>query len=153
MYVCMYIHGVHVHMHIAHTYIHHMYIHHMYIHVACQSVQVHICICTCIISYRDKANASNDTRIQLFFSKRKRTAASGGIRTHDILRSRQTLYQLSHQGSSAGQAKSLKFVQGKWHLSPDKQGYSTSALRSRPYTYSTLSYWVTGMLKSLSRWL
>ena len=29
------------------------------------------------------------------------------------------LYQLSHRGSSAGQAESLKFVQGKWRLSPD----------------------------------
>ena len=40
---------------------------------------------TCIISYRDKANASNDTRRQLFFSQRKRRAASGGTRTHDVL--------------------------------------------------------------------
>ena len=29
------------------------------------------------------------------------------------------LYQLSHRGSSAGQAESLKFVQGKWRLFPD----------------------------------
>ena len=41
------------------------------------------------------------------FLKRKRRAASGGIQTHDVLHTRQTLYQLSHQGSSAGQAKSL----------------------------------------------
>ena len=33
--------------------------------------------------------------------------------TRDVLRARQTLYQLSHRGSSAGQAKSLKFMQGK----------------------------------------
>ena len=60
----------------------------------------HTCKCTCIISHRDKANPSNNTRRQLFFSKRKkRRAALGGTRTHDILRSRQMLYQLSHQGS------------------------------------------------------
>ena len=44
------------------------------------------------------------------------------IRTRDILRARQTLYQLSHRGSSAGQAESLKFMQGKGRLSPDGQG-------------------------------
>ena len=49
-------------------------------------------ICTCIISYRDKANASNDTRRQLFFFQRKRRAASGGTRTRNLLRSRQMLY-------------------------------------------------------------
>ena len=86
----------------------------------------------CIFTHRDKANPSNDARRQLFFSKRKRRAASGGTRTRGVLCSRQTLYQLSHRGSSAGQAESLKFIQGKWRLSPDKQGYSTSALRSRP---------------------
>ena len=75
------------------------------------------CTCTCIISYRDKANASNNTRRQsFFFPKRKRRAASGGTRTHDVLRSRQMLYQLSHRGSLAGRAESLKFIQGKWCL-------------------------------------
>ena len=33
---------------------------------------------------------------------RQRYTALGGIRTHDTLRSRQVLYQLSYQGSSAG---------------------------------------------------
>ena len=60
-----------------------------------------------------------------FFFQRKRRAASGGTRTRDVLRSRQMLYQLSHQSSSAGRAESLKFIQGKWRLTPDKQGYST----------------------------
>ena len=69
---------------------------------------VHTCTCTCIISHRDKANPSNNARRQLsFFPKRKRKAASGGTRARDVLRSRQTLYQLSHRGSSAGQAESL----------------------------------------------
>ena len=71
----------------------------------------------CIISHRDKANANNDARRQ------QRRAASGRTRTRDVLHSRQTLYQLSHRGSSAGQAESLEFIQGKWRLSPDKQGY------------------------------
>ena len=58
-----------------------------------------------------------------FFLKRKRSySTSGRIRTHKVLRTRQTLYQLSHQGSSAGQAESLKSIQGKGHLSPDEQG-------------------------------
>ena len=94
----------------------------MYIQPTSQEESVHVHVqctrtCTCIISYRDKANASNDTRRQLFFSKRKRRAASGGTRTHDVLHSRQMLYQLSHRGSSAGRTESLKFIQGKWHLS------------------------------------
>ena len=42
-----------------------------------------------------------------FFPREKEELFSGGIRTRDILRARQTLYQLSHRGSSAGQAKSL----------------------------------------------
>ena len=56
------------------------------------------------------------------FSQEKKWAASGGIRTHNVLHARRTLYQLSHRGSSAGQAESLKFMQGKGHLSPDEQG-------------------------------
>ena len=53
-----------------------------------------------------------------------RRAASGGIRTHNVLRTRQTLYQLSHRGSSAGQAESLNVIQGQRYLFPDKQGNS-----------------------------
>ena len=68
----------------------------------------------------------------LFFSERKRRAALSRIPTRNVLCSRQTLYQLSLQGSSAGRAESLKFIQGKWRLSPDKQGYFTSALRHTP---------------------
>ena len=49
------------------------------------------------------------------FLKRKRTA-SGGI---GILHTRQTLYQLSHRGSSAGQAESLNVTQGQRRLFPD----------------------------------
>ena len=46
------------------------------------------------------------------FLKRKR-AASGGTRTCDVLHTRQMLYQLSHRGSSAGQAESLILCKGK----------------------------------------
>ena len=59
------------------------------------------------------------------FLKRKRRAASGGIRTRDILSTRQTLSQLSHQGSLAGQAESLNVMQGQRCLFPDKQGRDT----------------------------
>ena len=37
--------------------------------------------------------------------KLKMRVASGGIRTHDTLFSRQMLYQLSYQGSSAGRVR------------------------------------------------
>ena len=70
-----------------------------------------------------------------FFLKRKRRAASGRIRTHNILRTKQMLYQLSHQGSSAGQVEFLKFMQGKGRLSPDGQGNSNSVMYL--YMYST----------------
>ena len=47
-----------------------------------------------------------------FFFQRKKCCLSG-TRTHDILHTMQMLYQLSHQGSSAGQAESLRFMQGQ----------------------------------------
>ena len=72
-----------------------------------------------------------------FFLRGKKGATSGGIQTRDILRTRQTLYQLSHRGSSAGQAESLKFMQGKGRLSPDGQGNSISLMRSRLNHQST----------------
>ena len=42
---------------------------------------------------QSKATTPEDNSI---FPKRKRRAASGGIQTRDVLRTRQTLYQLSH---------------------------------------------------------
>ena len=44
---------------------------------------------------------------QLFFSKERR-AALDGIRTHDSLKSRRALYQLSYQGNSAGRGSNLQ---------------------------------------------
>ena len=77
----------------------------------------------------------------LFF-QRKRRDASGRTPTRNVLRSRQMLHQVSHRGSSAGRAESLKFIQGKWHLSPDKQVYSTSAFNAvYMYMYTAASMW------------
>ena len=45
-----------------------------------------------------------------FFPKRKRRTTLGGTRTHDVLHSRQMLYQLSYRGSSAGWAESLVYT-------------------------------------------
>ena len=83
--------------------------------------------CTCIFSKAGqlRPKQGNYTQRQLlFFPKRKRKASSGGTRTRDILCTRQTLYQLSHRGSSAGEAESLNVIQGQRRLFPDKQGNS-----------------------------
>ena len=45
------------------------------------------------------------------FPREKEELPWVGLEPTNILCSRQTLYQLSHQGSSAGQAESLKFIQ------------------------------------------
>ena len=62
-----------------------------------------------------------------FLSKEK-WASSGGIQTRNILCTRQTLYQLSHQGSPAGQAQSLELKQGKGRL-----GNAQYSVRSIPW--------------------
>ena len=95
-----------------------------------QYIYVHVYMCTCTYSctcvyvharvYRrgevhersvietrqSKATTLEDNSL---FLKRKRRAASGRTRTCDVLHTRQMLlvYQLSHQGSSAGQAESF----------------------------------------------
>ena len=66
-------------------------------------ISVHVCS---VIETRHRTLKDNSSS----FPKRKRRAASGGIRTRDVLRARQMLYQLSHRGSSAGQAESLQCV-------------------------------------------
>ena len=55
----------------------------------------------------------------LFFQEKKKS----WIRTRDVLHARQMLYQLSHRGSSAGQAESLNVMQGQMRLFPDKHMY------------------------------
>ena len=80
------------------------------------SLHVHVCNCLYYLHhikymYVQLLRLGNARKLcprTTHFSKRKRRAASGGIRTRDVLRARQTLYQLSHRGSSAGQAKSFK---------------------------------------------
>ena len=69
-------------------------------------------------------------------------AASGGTWIREILRTRQTLYQLSHRGSSAEQAESLNVIQGQRRLFPDKQGNShlCTCTCSRP-----IVWWCTYM--------
>ena len=57
---------------------------HMYVHV-----------CSVIETRQNKATTPEDNFSSIFL-KSKRRAASGGIRTRDVLRARQTLYQLSH---------------------------------------------------------
>ena len=73
---------------------------------------------------REKEEETTPKDNSSFFPKRKRRAASGGIQTCDILCARQMFYQLSHRGSSAGQAESLNVIQGQRRLFPDKQGNS-----------------------------
>ena len=53
-----------------------------------------------------------------YFCQEEKEAASGGTRTRNILHAVQMLYQLSHRGSSAGQAESLKVMQVQRYLSP-----------------------------------
>ena len=55
-----------------------------------------------------------------FSSRAKKEELPQVQKTCDILCTRQTFNQLSHRGSSAGQAKSLNVMQGQRHLSPDK---------------------------------
>ena len=81
------------------------------------------------ISQRDQTRQGKATMSEnrSFFSREK-LAASGGTQTHDILLTMQMLYQLSHRGSSAGQAESLNVMQGQRHLLPVTQGNSNSYL-------------------------
>lgn len=87
-------------------------------------------------SHWDKASKVTLPRArQLFFSQVKLRAASGGIQTCNVLCTRQTHYQLSRLGSSAGRAKSV--MQGQRPLFPDEQDNSISVL------YETLSRFYT----------
>ena len=63
---------------------------------------------------------------------------SGGTLTHNSVHTVQTLYQLSHRGSSAGQAESLKALQGQRRLSPDEQGNSIQLLQTLPFHWSVV---------------
>ena len=98
------------------------------------SIETHTCVYihtymymnTSVIETRQsKATTPEDNSL---FLKRKRRAALGGTQTRNVLHTRQTLYQLSHRGSSAGQAESLNVMQRQSRLSPDKQVNSISVL-------------------------
>ena len=71
-----------------------------YIHCTCTCT----CTCTCVpgelLMAGGALKSQNDHIWIVLWS-----VWAGGILTHDILRTRQVLYQLSHRGSPAGQAK------------------------------------------------
>ena len=59
---------------------------------------------------RPKLKQGNTTNLNISFSNGKRKkSCSGGIRTYDILLTRQMLYPLSYRGSSAGWAESRQY--------------------------------------------
>ena len=66
---------------------------------------VHVHERSVIETRQSKATTPEDNSL---FLKRKRRAASGRTQTRNILHTRQTLYQLNHRGSSAGQAESVR---------------------------------------------
>ena len=75
----------------------------------------------------DKARQSNYTQRQLF-NFQKKMSCLGRDSSRNTLHTVQMLYQLSHRGSSAGQAESLKVMQVQRCLSPDGHGNSNSVL-------------------------
>ena len=74
-----------------------MYNIHVHVHVQCIAhiLYMYMCMYTCIISYRDKANASNDTRRQLFFSREKEELPRAGLKPAMFCVLGRPLYQLS----------------------------------------------------------
>ena len=77
---------------------------------------VHVHVCSVIETRQSKATTPEDKK--------------SWIRTLNILRTRQTLYQLSQRGSSAGQAESLNVIQGQ----------GISSLINRATHFSTVEY-------------
>ena len=73
------------------------------------SPQMYTCTCTVQSLRQGKAKQLHEhMKTTLLFFPRQKQASPGGIRTHNVLHTRQTLYQLSHQGSSVGQAESFQ---------------------------------------------
>ena len=85
-----------------------MHIQHIHVRQSFSSVSLAI-ISTCIISYRDKANASNNAEDN-FFSREKEELPWAGLEPATFCVLGRPLYQLSHEGSSAGQPESLNRV-------------------------------------------
>ena len=103
-------------------------------HEASWYLHIHVHVYSVIETRQRKATTPKDNSS---FSQERR-AASGQTRIHDVLRTRQTLYQLNH----AGQAEYLNVFQGQRHLFPEKQGNSFSVLWSGPmYMLSTYRHW------------
>ena len=62
-----------------------------------------------ITRWKGKARQTNQLHPgQLFLFKETKKSCLGGIRTHDTLQFRRALYQLSHQGNSAGKGSNLQ---------------------------------------------
>ena len=69
-----------------------------------------VTICTYDIWKKErKRERKKERQTPETMEKWKMRVASGGIRTHDTLYSRQMLYQLSYPGSSAGRVRILGF--------------------------------------------
>ena len=83
---------------------------------------IHVRVCSVIETRQLRLSTT-----PLFFPKRKRRAASGEIRTHDVLRARQTLYQLSHRGCTCT-VHTMCTVPAEYLIGSSR----TTSLRTRP---------------------
>ena len=92
----------------------------------CAFSKVHVHEQSVIETRQSRATTSEDN--SFFSQEREQSCLRQRIQTCSALRTRQMLYQLSHRGSSAGQAESLNVIQGQRRLSPDEQGYSISVI-------------------------
>ena len=59
--------------------------------------------------YHSKQGNTTNLNISFSMENEKKKSCSGGIQTHDILLTRQMLYQLSYRGSSAGWVESRQY--------------------------------------------
>ena len=67
--------------------------------------------CTCELRLKRQGKEINLRALLSIFIEKK--GCSGGIRTHIILLSKQSLYRLSHRGSPAGWIPITQVMQGK----------------------------------------
>ena len=70
---------------------------------------VYTCRCAWKLLDIHKSKQGNTTNLNISFSMKNEKSCSVGTQTHDILLMRQTLYQLSYQGSSAGWVESRQY--------------------------------------------
>ena len=95
----------------------------------CSRVHGHIHAYSVIETRQSKAK-------QLRLKTTKEELPQVGLEPVTFCVTRQTLYQLSHRGSSAGQAESLNVIQRQRHLFPDKQGNSFQYLYVYMYVHT-----------------